>query len=1042
MRKFTSWISVALLVMIVGVFQSPIRASATDSFPVALTINNLPSNCQLETQNGSQVTFAPDDDGTGNFSATVNATCSDSRNLMLHATIQSNTQSTAVFNLPSVPSHRVNGNVAFSYPEACNGLLNWGADWAINNIQGQTASESISISGTSTYQTDSNGNFHVTVPDDVSVSLFGGPSYSSSDPMIMEKCRLDTFTRTFSSSQNSITLSSDVVHVLYQLDLPPSKASSCFLVDNYGMSDSGTLTNRYLPAGSKSSEEQVSCDGFVQTVVARAADNANVSAGHEYSMIVKVSDYDLVGISGTVNTTHSECLTSADLKVYGSSSEGFYVENIAVNPDGSFNANIPSGSWTFNILSQLPYGLCEATLTTFIAPGAASRSLTLNVTSAKLHLRALQPIDHIYPEGVSSCFIGETEVPEQGMPDPTNIAVPIGAPSFVVIVTCGAYQRSLRVPLPQNLNATTTNEIDVQIPSLQIRTITGKVKIPTALASSGRNQVMVTIYPVERDDFSTDGWSFPNNSARIVWDANKPTEGTYTVQVPVGSYNFGVFAGFDSWPAGGCYPNAYYRAGKSPTPAQQFATPISVVNGTASVTGPPLDLPMGGRVKSTFTWPEGVADSTFGFNLFNENRQQFIFNYGDGVQSSVGSYDYFLCLTPGTYYLKAVTSSKQVGNQFYGGVTDISKASPVVIGNDGSSKPLHFKLVKKQTGRISGILKDSQGHPITSGYTIYANSDAGQFYSAPVSDTGYFELNNLETPDTYSLVAASDAQFGGMGTGGTDFTFYPSSHSSSQFARIPLTNSNSTVSGINFTVTPNSTTTPRDQVVPWSRLGKQESPAISIEDMAAFIDSGAVAVDSSTVTISQNSGVATIDATSDFSAVADSYVDAYVLNPQAITASGLFGIAAAPTNNSTYLGRIAIDTDKVKISKAFNVGAGLNELVLVGTTTGKAKVLPVVAGRMKPRPVKSFQISGTLKANKTLTTAGIWIGNPSKISAKYSWSRCAKATSQCSLISGATKSTYKVSSKDVGKFLKVTVTANNSAGKSVTSQVTSRSISK
>lgn len=72
-------------------------------------------------------------------------------------------------------------------------------------------------------------------------------------------------------------------------------------------------------------------------------------------------------------------------------------------------------------------------------------------------------------------------------------------------------------------------------------------------------------------------------------------------------------------------------------------------------------------------------------------------------------------------------------------------------------------------------------------------------------------------------------------------------------------------------------------------------------------------------------------------------------------------------------------------------------------------------------------ISGTASTGQTLSAStGSWTESPSRYA--YQWQRCESTGGACSLISGSTAQTYAVSSADVGKTLRVLVTASNSAG--------------
>jgi hypothetical protein len=82
------------------------------------------------------------------------------------------------------------------------------------------------------------------------------------------------------------------------------------------------------------------------------------------------------------------------------------------------------------------------------------------------------------------------------------------------------------------------------------------------------------------------------------------------------------------------------------------------------------------------------------------------------------------------------------------------------------------------------------------------------------------------------------------------------------------------------------------------------------------------------------------------------------------------------------------------------------------------------------------QISGTAKEDSTLTASnGTWTNSPTSFA--YQWRRCASDGSACGDITGATKQTYSPVAGDVGRTLRVEVTASNTDGKnSATSDAT------
>jgi hypothetical protein len=111
------------------------------------------------------------------------------------------------------------------------------------------------------------------------------------------------------------------------------------------------------------------------------------------------------------------------------------------------------------------------------------------------------------------------------------------------------------------------------------------------------------------------------------------------------------------------------------------------------------------------------------------------------------------------------------------------------------------------------------------------------------------------------------------------------------------------------------------------------------------------------------------------------------------------------------------DTIKVAVT-ASNAGGAGAPAVSSATTV----VLPLA-----PVNTVAPSISGTAQQGSTLTASnGTWSNGPTGFA--YSWERCASGT--CTAISGATASTYALTSADVGDTIKVAVTASNTGGTS------------
>ncbi len=116
---------------------------------------------------------------------------------------------------------------------------------------------------------------------------------------------------------------------------------------------------------------------------------------------------------------------------------------------------------------------------------------------------------------------------------------------------------------------------------------------------------------------------------------------------------------------------------------------------------------------------------------------------------------------------------------------------------------------------------------------------------------------------------------------------------------------------------------------------------------------------------------------------------------------------------------------------AADVGHTLRAKVIATNIAGKgsAESAPTaLAEGVKPSNTLAPTVLGLDIAGQTLTaTEGTWTGTE-PISYAFRWQRCSKAGSECKDITGATKSTYTLTSEDAGHTVRVVVTAKNVAG--------------
>ena len=100
-----------------------------------------------------------------------------------------------------------------------------------------------------------------------------------------------------------------------------------------------------------------------------------------------------------------------------------------------------------------------------------------------------------------------------------------------------------------------------------------------------------------------------------------------------------------------------------------------------------------------------------------------------------------------------------------------------------------------------------------------------------------------------------------------------------------------------------------------------------------------------------------------------------------------------------------------------------------GKSTANSKPTPAIADNTAPSATAPPTVSGSAAVGEQLTaTDGTWTGAPDRYA--YQWQQCDAAGSACAAIAGATGKTYGVRSADLGRTLRVAVTAVNPRGRS------------
>jgi hypothetical protein len=117
-------------------------------------------------------------------------------------------------------------------------------------------------------------------------------------------------------------------------------------------------------------------------------------------------------------------------------------------------------------------------------------------------------------------------------------------------------------------------------------------------------------------------------------------------------------------------------------------------------------------------------------------------------------------------------------------------------------------------------------------------------------------------------------------------------------------------------------------------------------------------------------------------------------------------------------------TFRVVVTATNSEGASTAVSSVTGVVTTPAPVPTPGAPANTSAPI----ISGSAQQGQTLTAStGGWSGNQ-PITFTYTWQRCDSSGNRCNSIGGSNHPTYVVQKSDVGKVLRVSVTAKNSAG--------------
>src|SRR5215218_8521725 len=117
----------------------------------------------------------------------------------------------------------------------------------------------------------------------------------------------------------------------------------------------------------------------------------------------------------------------------------------------------------------------------------------------------------------------------------------------------------------------------------------------------------------------------------------------------------------------------------------------------------------------------------------------------------------------------------------------------------------------------------------------------------------------------------------------------------------------------------------------------------------------------------------------------------------------------------------------IRVQPVLSSALRLGRPLLLALTISCAVTIDASAAT-RPKNTAPPAISGAAQTGRTLTaTSGAWSGTL-PISYTYEWQRCSSQAKSCKAIAGAVQQQYLLVAADVGKRLRVQVTARNTAG--------------
>jgi hypothetical protein len=326
---------------------------------------------------------------------------------------------------------------------------------------------------------------------------------------------------------------------------------------------------------------------------------------------------------------------------------------------------------------------------------------------------------------------------------------------------------------------------------------------------------------------------------------------------------------------------------------------------------------------------------------------------------------------------------------------------------------MHFMPVDE--GMVSGTVKDDSGNAL-SDYTVVAYDERTESWRSTQSAVdGSFEINGLDTPGIYSVVAF-DWNFSGTSS---DYAFYPS-NAGADAELINLRKASPSRSSLEIIVDGTLPAVGIVDLYPWFANMNISPPAEDFDGLVEDLLVGDATVDSENTQF--------VSEVRNRTSVADWALDVEVnFNTSADDTVGAYGYPNG-SDTAVELGDLSASEDIVRLNGTVDLESGINFVTVTGNESDATVVVPILLGDVEPTMLTRPDFSGSLKIKKKVSAdAGVWVASPEITKTTYQWMSCSSAAVEngCKPIKGAKKLTLTVPKSVKGKYLALKVTAKN-----------------